>query len=244
MRSRLLLLIMPALLISSARADEFRGKINEGYDLYKSGEYDKAAEQFKEAGILKPDHALPSYDKGAALYKANDFEGAAGEFESSIAKNDPKLKSDALFNAGNAYFKAQKYDQAIKSYVDALKANPKDKDYKHNLELALRQMQQQQQQQKQDQKKDDKQNQDQQKQDQQKKDEQKQDQQKQDQEQQQQDQKNEQDKKKDQQKGSPQEQEMSQEKAEELLARFADDEKDIQKRLKQVNVRGRSANDW
>jgi Ca-activated chloride channel homolog len=235
------LLILP---FSITRADEYRNKINDGYDYYKSGEYDKAAEQFKNAGILKPDRALPSYDKGTALYKSNDFEGAANEFESSIGKNDPKFKSDALFNAGNAYFKAKKYDQAVKSYVDALKLNPKDQDYKHNLELSLRQMQQQQQQQqKQDKNKDNKQNQDQKKQDQQKQDQKKQDQDKQKQDQNQQ-QQNQQDQKKDQQQGSPQKQEMSQKQAKELLARFAEDEKDIQKRLKQVNVRGRSTNDW
>jgi tetratricopeptide (TPR) repeat protein len=214
--------------------DEYRSKINEGYDLYKNGQYDKAAQEFKDASILKPDKALPAYDKGTALYKSNDYEGAAGEFLGSVSKNEPDLKADALYNTGNAYYKAGKLDQAVKSYIDALKLQPKDKDYKHNLEMALMKQQQQQQ------NKDQKDNKDQKKQDQQKQDQQKQDQQKQDQQQQ--------DKKQDQnqQKNQPQQQkeQMTQQQAQELLARFADDEKDIQKRLKQVNVRGRSLNDW
>lgn len=209
--------------------DEYRSKINEGYDLYKNGQYDKAVQEFKDASILKPDKALPAYDKGTALYKSNDFEGAAGEFLGSVSKNEPGLKADALYNTGNAYYKAGKLDQAVKSYIDALKLQPKDKDYKHNLEMAL--MQQKQQQQQQQQNKDQKDNKDQNKQEQQKQDQQKQDQQQQD---------------KNQQKNQPQQQkeQMTQEQAQELLARFADDEKDIQKRLKQVNIRGRSLNDW
>jgi Ca-activated chloride channel homolog len=244
MRYKFLLIPLLFLFFSMARADEYRSKINDGYDYYKSGEYDKAAEQFKNAGILKPDRALPSYDKGTALYKSNDFEGAANEFESSISKNDPKFKSDALFNAGNAYFKAKKYDQAVKSYVDALKMNPKDQDYKHNLELSLRQMQQQQQKQDKNKDKDNKQNQDQKKQDQQKQDQKKQDQDKQKQDQNQQQQSQQDQKKDQQQQSSDKKQEMSPKQAQELLARFAEDEKDIQKRLKQMNVRGRSTNDW
>lgn len=243
---RLSWLVIPIALfgISLAHADEYRSKINEGYDLYKDGEYEKAAEKFKDAGILKPDKALPAYDKGTALYKSNDFEGAANEFQGSVTKNDPGVKADAFYNAGNSYFRAGKYDQAIKSYVDALKLQPKDTDSKHNLEMALMQMKQQQQQQQQNK---DKQNQDQKKQDQQKQDQQKQDQNKDKQDQQQaqnQQDKDKQDQKQQQQSSQQQKEEMDKQKAQELLARFANDEKDIQKRLKQVHVNGKSANDW
>jgi len=243
MRSKWLYIFVVMLSFSQVGADEYRNKINDGYDYYKSGEYDKSVEKFKDAGILKPDHALPTYDKGTALYKANNYQEAANEFESSAAKNDPKLKSDALYNAGNAYFKAQKYDQAVKSYVDALKLNPKDKDYKHNLEMSLRQMQQQQKQDKQDKNQEQDQKQDKQNQEQQKKDQQKQDKQQQQQDQQDKE-KQDQQKKDQQQQPGDKKQEMNQKQAEELLARFANDEKDIQKRLKQVNIRGRSTNDW
>jgi Ca-activated chloride channel family protein len=222
---------------SAAMADDYRSKINEGYDYYKNGEFDKAHEQFKDAGILKPDKALPAYDKGTALYRSKDFEGAAGEFENSVTKNDPRLKADAIYNAGNAYFKSEKYDQAVKSYIDALKLKPKEKDYKHNLELALRQLKEQQQQ-KQNQNKNDKQDNKQQKQDQQQN---KQDEKKQDRQQAQN--QNEQ-KKEEQKQGSQKNQQLTEEQARDLLARFAEDEKETQKRLKQVNIRGRSINDW
>lgn len=237
MRYSIIMLAALWLWACAANADDYRGKINEGFDYYKNGEYDKAHERFKQAGILKPDQALPAYDKGTALYRSKDFEGAAGEFESSVSKNDPKLRADAFYNAGNAYLKSQKYDQAVKSYIDALKIRPKEKDYKHNLELALRQMKQQEQQQNQN--NNDKQDKKNQKQDQ--KQNKQEDQQQNQQRNQQQDQKRNQEKKG---QASRQNQQMTEEQAQELLARFADDEKETQKRLKQANIRGRSINDW
>jgi len=236
----LILLILSHL----ASADEYRSKINEGYDLYKNGEYDKAMQSFKDAGILRPDHALPSYDQGTALYKSNDFQGAADAFATSVSKNDPRLKADSYYNAGNSYVKAQQYDKAIQSYIDALKINARDQDYKHNLEMALLQKQMQQQQQKQDQNQ--KQNKDQNQQQQQKQDQQKEQEKKQDEQQQQQAQ-NKEDKKEQQQQpqqGQQRKQQMNKEQAEQLLARFEDDEKDTQKLLKQVMMKGRSLNDW
>jgi Ca-activated chloride channel family protein len=229
------------ILYGSAIADEYRNKINEGFDYYESGAYDKAAEKYKDAAIVKPEQALPNLYEGAALYKMNDFQGAADEFERSIVKDDPKLKADSYFNAGNAYLKDQQYDKAVQSYIDALKIKSKDKDYKHNLELALQQ-QQMQQQQKQDQgdkgDKGDKNQQEQNQQNQQSQDEQEKDQQ----------QPAEDQEKKDQQpkpqQAQRQEDKMSEEQAKELLSRFEDDEKETQKRLKQVMMKGSDANDW
>ena len=226
---------------SVAVADEYRSKINEGYDYYKNGEYDKAAEQFKDAAILKPDQGLPAYNKGTALYKSNDFENAANEFGAVLNKSDKNIKADAYYDAGNSFFKAGKYDDAIMAYINALKQNSKDKDYKHNLEMALLQKKMQQQQQQQEQNKKDKQNQDKNQQDQQQ-DKQKQNQ---DQKQQQQAKQNKEEQQQQQkQQSSQQKEQMTKEQAQNLLARFAEDEKEIQKKLKEVHVRGRSANDW
>jgi tetratricopeptide (TPR) repeat protein len=240
MRHSITLAVVLFFSVTLARADEYRSKISEGCDYYKNGEYDKATDQFKQAGILRPEQALPSYDKGTALYKSNDFENAADEFGSAVSKNDERLAADAYYNAGNSFFRSQKYDRAIKAYVDALKLNSKDKDYKHNLEMAYRQMQMQQQ------NKENKQNQDKNKQNQDQKNQQqpKQQDQRKNQEQNQAQQDKKQQEQQKQQQASAQKQEMTPQQAQSLLARFAEDEKDIQKRLKQVHVRGRSLNDW
>lgn len=228
------------LLSSSLYADEYRNKANDGFDYYKNGEYDKAVEYYRQAGILNPDKALPKVGKGAALYRSNDLEGAAKEFESAAGMGNNRLVADMRYNIGNTKYKAEDYKGAIESYVEALKLNSDDIDYKHNLEMALSRLQQQEQ--KQDQEGD----QDQQGQDEdQQKSEQQQDQDQQDeQKRDQNDQLNEDQQKDQEQNQTADGKKMSEEEAENLLARFEEDEKEIQKRLKQINIRGSSKNDW
>jgi tetratricopeptide (TPR) repeat protein len=103
------------------------------------------------------------YDIGNALYRQENWSGAADEYERALGAAGPDLSSRAAYNLGNALFQDKKYDDAVKAYTRALKSAPQDGDAKHNLELALRALEQKQQQQKQQpqnrdqQKKDDKQ---------------------------------------------------------------------------------------
>ncbi|MEE9554522.1 MAG: hypothetical protein V3W18_09515 [candidate division Zixibacteria bacterium] len=231
------------LLSSAAFADEYRSKANDGFDYYKNGEYDKAVEYYRQAGILMPDKALPKVGKGAAMYRSNDLEGAIKEFESAASTGNKRLAADMRYNIGNSKYKTEDYKGAIESYVEALKLNSDEIDYKHNLEMALSQLQQQEQQQEQNQDGDKDGDQKQDQQDQQKQQNQDENQQKNQDKDQQNQQDSEQDKKQNQQQLAD-EQEMSEEEAENLLARFEEDEKEIQEKLKQINIRGGSSRDW
>ena len=245
MNNVVLSFLIAAFFASTASADEYRNKANEGYEYYRNGEYDKATENYRQAGIIKPDKALPNFGKGAALFRSHDFEGANREYSAAIDKGDNEIRADAQYNIGNAFYKTEEYENAIKSYINALKINPDDNDYKHNLEMALlKQQLQQQQQQQQDQ--DDNQNKKEQEQDKQDKkgeDQKKQDQKQQD-EQQNQNQPDSEKEEQQQQQQSLDEQQMSEEDAKNLLSRFEEDEKEIQKRLKQVNIGRSSGHDW
>jgi hypothetical protein len=142
---------------------------------------------------------------------------------------------------GNALMKGQRYQEAVKSYIESLKLNPNDQDTKYNLSYALAKLREQQQQQnKNDKNKDNKQDQqkDKQNQDQQKKDQEKQDQQKQNQQQQ----------KQDQQQQKPQqgqEKKMAKADAERILDVLKNSEKDVQKKLRvRQGVRVKTEKDW
>ncbi len=241
MNDKTLLFFLVISFATTASGDEYRSKINEGYEYYKNGEYNNATENYRQAGIIKPDKALPNFGKGAALYRSNDFEGAGKEYGITIDKGDDEIRADAYYNIGNAFYETEKYDDAIKSYINALKINHDDKDYKHNLEMALLKQQLQQQQQNQDESQDRKE-QKQERQDKREKDQKEQDQKQQDQ----RDQERADSEKKEQrqQQQSADDQQMSEDEAENLLSRFEEDEKEIQERLKQVNIGRSSGHDW
>lgn len=201
--------------------------------LYKKGNYKDAIKKYDR--ILKdhPDLEEAHYGKGTALYKSNQIEDAAREFENAISIKDPLKKSAVLYNMGNALFKVNRIDESLQFYKKALELNPNDMDAKYNFELAKAMMRQQ-----------NSQNKQQNDQNQQKKD--------QDQQQQQSDQKNQEQKKQEQQAQNQQEQmknrqekEKGQKEAAQILDALKEKEKNLMKERMKVQYSGiKKEKDW
>jgi Ca-activated chloride channel homolog len=159
------------------------------------------------------------FNIGDALYKQKKYEEAAKHFTENTNMNDnPEKKSAGLYNLGNSLLQAKKLKESIEAYKGSLKLDPDNFEAKYNLAYAqdlLREQQQQEQQQQKDKENQDKQenknDQNQQKEDQKKQDE------KQDQQQKQQ---------------QPQQQSISKEDAQRLLNSLANDEKNVQEKVK------------
>jgi len=49
----------------------------------------------------------------------------------------PALRAAARYNQGNAFFRQNKWKEAVEAYKDSLRANPRDEDAKYNLGVAL-----------------------------------------------------------------------------------------------------------
>ncbi|HEX4825645.1 MAG TPA: tetratricopeptide repeat protein [Candidatus Polarisedimenticolaceae bacterium] len=159
-------MIRPVTLILLAGVSTFLGgeahrRTEQGNKAYTQGKNDAALESYQKAQSIIPEAPQLRYDLGNVLYRQENWAGAAEAYERALGAAGPELAPKAAYNLGNALFKDEKYDDAVKAYMRALKAAPQDGDAKHNLELALRALQeqkqkqqQQQQQQKQDQKKD------------------------------------------------------------------------------------------
>lgn len=72
------------------------------------------------------------YNMANILYQQKKYSEAI-KFYKMI--KDPKLQFQKLYNLGNSYAKNNMYEDAIKSYEDAIKINNKDKDVKINLKI-------------------------------------------------------------------------------------------------------------
>lgn len=109
-----------------------------------------------EEAIADCDHIIANNSKNAAAYKIragayvlkNDYDAALADCRSAIAldpndedlksrindieqlkatrDSDPQAKEQDLFNMGFNYFKAQKFDEAIKNFTKVLEINPKN----------------------------------------------------------------------------------------------------------------------
>jgi tetratricopeptide (TPR) repeat protein len=213
-----LLMLLPVILY--AQTD--KKYIRQGNREYNKDKFQDSEVSYRKA--IDDNRRSPDavFNIGDALYKQNKYEEAAKQFSENINMNEDKEKKAAgLYNLGNSYLQSKKLKESIDAYKGSLKLNPDNMEAKYNLAYAqdlLIQQQQQQQQQNQD-----KENQD--------KNDQKNDQDKQNEDKQDKDQK--QDKQDNQQKQQQQqEQAISKDDAQRLLNSLANDEKNVQEKVK------------
>lgn len=259
------------LLVSMAPASPV-SENRKGNKSYDKGKYAEAAGHYKNAEIEAPERKEISYNLANAYYREKNFEEALKSYDRARTSKNPELRKKALFNRGNALYRAgsnpqdqgaqQKLEQAVQSYKEVLKLDPRDNAAKFNLQKTLELIQQQQQQQKnnpdssgnknQDQKQNQEKKQQQKEKDQeQKKDQEKQDQQKQDDQDKKDGQKNQEKENQEEQKPGeqkappPKAGQMSEEEAKRLLDAMKQDESDMQKRLMKLKIPGRGLDkDW
>lgn len=161
--SALLLWSAFAFAVNSASADT-------ASRLYEQGKYQESYERFKKAAEHQKDNWPLFYDLGAAAYKAGQLGEAAEAFEKAMASPDPLLQAKSLYNLGNTYYRvgeaAEKqapqqampiYERSLKSFENAIAADPKDGDAKFNRDAVkkkLEELKKKQEEQKQDQQQD------------------------------------------------------------------------------------------
>ena len=116
---------------------------NEGNEAFADQDYDAALQAYGRAESEAPDVAEPHYNSGNANYRQDDFDQAREDYERALLNADEGLIQSGMFNMGDAFFSAREFDKAAEAFKEVLRLNPDDLDAKHNLELALRQQQQQ-----------------------------------------------------------------------------------------------------
>ena len=130
-----------------AAAQAGRSEVDAGNRLYAEGRFEEAHEQYLEALRAAPDSPVVPFNNGNALYRTDEFQRAMEAYQEAAESGDPAVEAQAWYNLGNALYRQQQLQPALEAYKQALRRNPADVDAKHNLELALEQLQEQQQQQ-------------------------------------------------------------------------------------------------
>jgi Ca-activated chloride channel family protein len=131
---------------------------------YESGRYSAALREYERSLRERPEDPRLRYNAGAAAFKNADYDEASTYFESALQApgiaEDLPLQQRAYYNLGNAQYrqgenetnlerKQSNWQQALKSYEQALQLDSKDADAKFNYDLVkakLEELQQQQQQ--------------------------------------------------------------------------------------------------
>jgi Ca-activated chloride channel homolog len=220
-----LLISVLLIIFASLNAQTDKKFIRKGNREYDKSKYSDSEISYRKAIDKNKQSPDAVFNVGDALYKQDKFEEAGKQFVESTNENDDRIKKSAgLYNFGNSLLKANKLQESIEAYKNSLKLRPDNREAKYNLSYAQDLLKLQQEQQKKQQQDKDKQDQNKNK----KKEDQKKDQNDKNKDQQK-EQKDNQDQKQQQQ---PQKQEISKEDAQRLLNSLANDEKNVQEKVK------------
>ncbi len=128
-------------------AQKERKEVNEGNDLYKSGNYAAAAKQYKKGTEKNNTSFEATFNLGNAYYKQGKYDDALAQYQQARALTQDSLRQAKTYhNAGNAHYQAKEYDKSVDAYKSSLRLNPKDDQTRYNLALAQQKLKQQQQQ--------------------------------------------------------------------------------------------------
>ncbi len=229
-----LVIMILALSATDGYTQAERKFVRRGNREYDDKKFQEAEIQYRKALEKDPQSVAADYNLGNALYKQKQYDAAASRYNALTEKqkDNTELNRD-FYNLGNTLYKAGKFKESVEAYKNALRRIPGDMDAKHNLQLALKKLQEEQQQNNQDK---NQQQQEQQNQQQQKQEQQQQNQQQQQQKQEQQNQQQQQQEQQNQQQ-SPDRQnakgQISPQDAERILQALENEEKDVLKKVQE-----------
>lgn len=150
------IIVLLTILSVNAFTQDERKFVRKGNGLYNDGNYKQAEVEYRKALEKDPSSYKADYNLGNALYKQNQYDAAAGRYNSLIQNSqggrnvnshnqlqqdinttEPETLSKYYYNLGNSLFHGQKFKESIEAYKMSLRINPEDLDAKHNLQLAL-----------------------------------------------------------------------------------------------------------
>lgn len=137
----------PAEAEPSARAERWLHNSGErttaGRKAYAANDAPSATEALDQALRLRPELPEARFNAGTGRLRAG-ASGAAELLESAAQDASPSLAPLAYYNLGNARLAGGDARGAVAAYRESLLRDPASADAKHNLELALRRLEQQQ----------------------------------------------------------------------------------------------------
>jgi Ca-activated chloride channel homolog len=132
--------ILAPLLCGFGILEKRDAEVEAGNGALKAGKAEEALAHYDKAVGKLPAEAGTHFDRGAALYALSRFDEAGQEFLRATEAKDGALKAAAFYNLGNAFFKKDKFKEAVEAYRRSLGLNPNDQLAKWNLEIALQKL--------------------------------------------------------------------------------------------------------
>jgi Ca-activated chloride channel homolog len=134
------------------------GDLERGNRLYREGRYEESVEAYRRVLQGGPSAPEVHYNLGTALLATGNYDEAEQHLRAALQGVNPELRQRSFYNLGNRFLQDGRAEQdlerqgrlldaAIEAYRRTLRVAPDDTQAKWNLELALREREQNEQQQ-------------------------------------------------------------------------------------------------
>ena len=108
---RMALAMMAATMVAAAQDLSFEGLLKDGIRSYNNGDYKTAAENFGEAGKLRPDDARVKYNEALSYYRNGDMTEANKCFQDALGRGwteNEAFKASCKLGIGNSLYNESK----------------------------------------------------------------------------------------------------------------------------------------
>lgn len=140
MKKYLLILTLLCSLPAFAQAD--KRDVRAGNRKFRRERFKEAEIDYRKAAVRDSASVPAQYDLASALYRQEDYAGAARALES--VKSQDALPARYYFNAGDAALQQKEYQAAVDAFRQALLLDPADLDAKENYIYAKKMLENQQ----------------------------------------------------------------------------------------------------
>lgn len=149
-RRRTAVLLFPLLLLTTSAQADLKDEVlarpsretNRGLKAYEGGDAQQALEAFSKARAARPNSPATRFNEAVAQAKAGQGAQAMETF-TALSREKNNVEFESSYNLGNVLLEAKQLPGAVSAYRDALRLRPDDERARRNLEIALRQQQQQ-----------------------------------------------------------------------------------------------------
>ena len=135
-----ILLLLTCALSASAQAD--RHDVRAGNRKFKKGQFKEAEIDYRKAVVRDSTSLKAQYDLASALYRQQDFAGAAKALDS--VREQESLPAQYHYNAGDVACAQKDWQAAVDAFRQALLLDPADLDAKENYIYAKKMLENQQ----------------------------------------------------------------------------------------------------
>lgn len=139
-----ILLLLSSISCCVACAQSEKHLLVKGNQLYKSGEFEKAAGEYRKAAERNAKNAEAHFNLGNALYKAKKTDEAQKAFDAASETGDKSVMSKSAYNKGVVLTRENKLNESIDAYKESLRRDPLDEEARENLQKAINELKKQQ----------------------------------------------------------------------------------------------------